>query len=130
MEITIEIPKNDYVQPTEVRPDVVKAICEAFLANTCWRKFRPHDAGLGRPQTKCAIRHRGGEFYGFMDKPFDTDDGVEFNGAETKSAFRVLVNAGYHMFRQTEGREITYVCNRKPYDEWGTEVNEFNEFID
>lgn len=31
MEITVNIPKNDYIQPTEVRQEVVQAICEAFL---------------------------------------------------------------------------------------------------
>lgn len=31
MEIKVNIPQNDYVQPTEVREEVVQAICNAFL---------------------------------------------------------------------------------------------------
>lgn len=33
MEIKVNIPQNDYVQPTEVREEVVQAICNAFLSN-------------------------------------------------------------------------------------------------
>lgn len=35
MEIKVNIPQNDYVQPTEVREEVVQAICNAFLSNSC-----------------------------------------------------------------------------------------------
>ena len=31
MEVNVKIPKNTYEVPTEVRPDAVQAICEAFL---------------------------------------------------------------------------------------------------
>ena len=31
MEIKINIPTNDYVQPTEVREDVVQMICDSIL---------------------------------------------------------------------------------------------------
>lgn len=41
MEIKVNIPQNDYVQPTEVREEVVQAICNAFLSNSCWDIFHP-----------------------------------------------------------------------------------------
>lgn len=39
MEIKVNIPQNDYVQPTEVRENVVQAICNAFLSKSCWDIF-------------------------------------------------------------------------------------------
>lgn len=42
MEITVNIPKNDYIQPTEVRTEVVQAICEAFIERKCGSTFHPH----------------------------------------------------------------------------------------
>ena len=35
MEITINIPKNTYEVPTEVRPEIVQQICESFLCGNC-----------------------------------------------------------------------------------------------
>lgn len=48
MEIKINIPKNDYVQATEVREKVVQAICNTFLENHCDTTFRPYSDGRGR----------------------------------------------------------------------------------
>lgn len=39
MEIKVNIPQNDYVEPTEVREEVIQAICDAFLSNSCWDIF-------------------------------------------------------------------------------------------
>ena len=33
MEIKVNIPSNDYVQPTEIRQDVVQRICDIILEN-------------------------------------------------------------------------------------------------
>ena len=51
MEIKINIPKNDYVQSTEVRQNVVQAICDAFLESHCNSTFHPYGSGCCRRKT-------------------------------------------------------------------------------
>lgn len=132
MEITINIPKNDYVQPTEVRQEVVQGICEAFLGGTCWSTFHPHSDGYCRRANKYIIRHKGDKsFYGFHDKPFSDEEGVKFNCAEMKAAFKALTNAGYYIFKvYTNVTWKGYKCSKRPFLEGGERVTEFNDFID
>lgn len=101
MEIRINIPKNDYVQPTEVREEIVQAICEAFLAQCARSIFHPFSQGWYRRASKYILKHKR-TFYGFNDEPFDGEECITFNGAEMKAAFKALQNAGYYMFRVYE----------------------------
>lgn len=55
MEITVNIPKNDYVQPTEVRQEVVQYICDAFLSTCVWRHISPRKTK--RVQGQNSIRY-------------------------------------------------------------------------
>ena len=132
MEIKINIPQNDYVQPKDVRESVVQGICEAFLDGCAWSTYHPFSEGCYRRATDKIIKHRNDKaFYGFHDEPFTNEEAVRFNGAEMKAAFRVLRNAGYHMFRvYIYGSWMGYKCSKKPYMEGGNEVFEFNDFID
>lgn len=128
----ISIEKNNYVQPTQVRDEVVQGICEAFLDGRAWTTFHPVSDGCYRRQTKYITKHKGGKKYeSFMDKPFDHEEGVQFNGAEMRKAFQVLQENGYYMFRVYEYRTwMGYRCSRKPFLEGGTRVTEFTDFID
>lgn len=75
MEIKINIPKNDYIQPVEVREEVVQHICEAFLnGGDFWGIFHPYSGGYNRPSKKFII------FNGRCHE-FSTH-GERFNGAE------------------------------------------------
>lgn len=132
MEIKINIPKNDYVQPTRVREDVVQAICDAFLTQCVWSTFHPFSQGCYRRASKYILKHkRSKTFYGFNDEPFDGEDGITFNGAEMRAAFEALQNAGYYMFRVYEyGSWLGYKCSKKPFMNGGERVTEFNDFID
>lgn len=132
MEITINIPKNNYVQPTEVRQEVVQGICEAFLANNAWSTYHPFHNGRCRNAHHYIIRHKGYQsYYGFRDRLFDSDEGTRFNGEEMKAAFKALIDAGYHMFKYYEfGEWMGYVCSRKPFFQGGERVTQFNDFID
>lgn len=132
MEIRINIPKNDYVQPTEVRENVVQAICDAFLAQCVWSTFHPFSQGCYRRADKYVLRYkRDSRFYGFVNSPFEGEDGITFNGAEMKAAFKALQEAGYYMFRIYEyGSWMGYKCSKKPFMEKGERVTEFNNFID
>lgn len=134
MEITINIPKNDYVQPTEVRQEVVQAICEAFLETHIDSTFHPGSDGCRSPKVYVMPAH-GKVRAGFASAEWAHDhpeDGyIRFNGEEMKAAFHALRSAGYHMFRIYHYRTwMGYRCDKKPYYEGGTEVTEFNDFID
>ena len=66
MEITVNIPKNDYVQPTEVRQEVVQYICDAFLSTCVWRIFHPERQSAYRGKTLYVmVSKRSGKAYGF-----------------------------------------------------------------
>ena len=130
MEIKVNIPKNDYVQPTEVKQTVVQAICDAFLRGGCWSTFHPFTDGF-RARTLGVICHVNGEPYGFNEKPFPNECFIKFNGAEMKAAFRALIKAGYHIYRVYDyGTWMGYRVSKKPFMEGGEEVVYFDDFID
>lgn len=126
MEITINIPKNDYVQPTEVRQEIVQAICITFLETHVNSIFHPFYDGPGRyPTLYVDTKNKRGGF----NK--NKEDGVRVNGAEMKAAFKALREAGYHIFKIYEYRSwMGYECSKKPFMQDGTEVTEFTDFID
>lgn len=133
MKITVDIPKNDYVQPTEVRQEVVQYICEAFLSTCVWRIFHPESQNAYRGRTLYVmVSKRSKEAHGFGGcKASDHDENIRFNGCEMKAAFKALREAGYHMFRIYEyGSWKGYICDKKPFIQDGEEVTIFNDFID
>lgn len=137
--ITISIPKNDYVQPTEVRQEVVQGICDAFLARNVWRYFHPQSGSNNgsRCPTLNIVRHKNyKKFYGFVNSRCANDwqgrdVAIRFNGAEMKAAFKALIDAGYHMYQvYVYGSWKAYICEKKQYYEGGREVFTFDDFID
>ena len=132
MEIKLNIPQNDYTQPTEVRDWVVQGICDAFLSRCAWSTFHPFTSSAYRKADKYIIKHKNEKnYYGFQDEPCSHNDGVKFNGAEMKAAFAALRNAGYHMFVTYDyGTWKGYFLSKKPFEEGYKEVFEFTDFID
>lgn len=125
----IKIEKNDYVQPTGVREEIVQGICEAFLASNAWSTFYPRTTGLYRRRTLLIIKHKGADkYYGFHNEPFSGEEASSFNGAEMKEAFKILQEAGYYIFWL--GSVQGYRVSKKPFYEGGVRVTEFNDFID
>lgn len=128
MELTIRIPQNDYVQPTNPRQEVVQAICDAFLTETSWRVFHPyHGANNGcRNATRyMSLKHPR------FDYPSQEENPVRIYGCEVAAAFKALREAGYHIYKIHEyGTWMGYICDKKPFCERGTEVSEFRDFID
>lgn len=114
MEIKINIPQNDYVQPTEVREDVVQAICTTFLETHINSIFHPfcdrHRCKTIYVATKCP---RGGFANSSWAETNKKEGYVRFNGEEMKAAFKALQNAGYYMFRTYEyGTWMGYECSK------------------
>ena len=129
----INIPKNDYKVETEVRENVVQAICEAFLFDGTWSCFHPYENGMYRYSTIYVVKHKNSQtYYGFkssVDSEFD--EGIRIRGSEMKEAFKVLIKHGYYMFRIRDYHTwIGYICSKKPYVDGGQRVTEFNDFID
>lgn len=136
MGVTVNIPKNDYVQPTEVRQEIVQGICDAFLGVAAWKYFHPSPDGCYRDPTTYITRRKGeSKFYGFINhrtaRDWTNNESVRFNGAEMKAAFNALRKAGYHIFKvYVYGTWKAYVCEKKTYREGGNEVFSFDDFID
>lgn len=136
MEITINIPRNEYVQPTEVRQEVVQGICDAFLEQRAFSCFHPFSDGAYRGKTLYISKHKGcKKYYGFTKDKFSGDDVVRFNGAEMRAAFRALQDAGYFMYRiRKYGSWVGYIVYPKPkYNgiyNYAEKVTDFTDFID
>lgn len=133
----VQIKKNDYSQPTEIREDVVQGICDAFLAGNCRSKYHPFKGSNNgsRKADTYIIRPNGREKYTcFHHEIWRDEEGIKFNGAEMKRAFEELIKAGYYMFRCYHyGEWLCYVCHDKPFFDGhpcATRVTEFNEQID
>lgn len=134
----INIPKNEYVQSSDVREEVVQAICEAFI-NKC--TFHPHNGSncsyrgatlyVAKP-TRKGVQH----VWSFKCSRFidSTDISYRIRSVEMKRAFEELIKAGYYMFRVWfYGSWLGYDCHTRPfyYDGFRAEkVETFNDRID
>ena len=136
MEITINIPKNTYEVPTEVRPEIVQQICESFLCGNCDSTYHPFSESCYRRATHY-VDVRNGKGHGFIS-PADyqgTRECVRFHGCEMSAAVKALRAAGYHIFRlYYYGSWMGYRLSTKPFymdgSQRGVEVTEINDFID
>lgn len=145
----IQIKKNNYIQPTDEREEVVQAICEAFIhsyvrGRGCVATYHPFSEGAYRHATRYVVRQKeydgrnhykvDGMYEQFKDKPTDGEEGMTFTGAEMKRAFEELIKAGYYMFRIRQyGSWMGYICSNKPFyrHEYGAEqVTSFDDRID
>lgn len=135
MEIKVNIPQNDYIQPTEVRAAIVQKICDIFLDRRagCYHNiFHPYSGGKFRDRTLGLVISDCGTAFKFSSHALlESETWVRFNGQEMKAAFAALIKAGYHMYRVHEyGSWMGYLCDKKPFYEGGQEVHSFNDFID
>lgn len=134
MEIKVNIPKNTYVQPTEVRPEAVQLICEAFLESHIYSTFCPSRTYSFGPTVYVSKKTNKNRRAGFYDESHATDRKIQvlrINGEEMKAAFEALQQAGYHMMVKYEyGKYKCYKCFRKPYEQGWEPVTEFTDFID
>lgn len=130
----IQIRKNTYVQPTEVREEVVQAICEAFMS-TYSGIYHPVRQSQYREATIYVVTNKGTfPFFSSSNESYWTGAVCyRIRGVEMKRAFEELIKAGYYMFRVWEyGSWMGYLCNDKPfYDGMRAEiVTSFEDRID
>lgn len=123
MEIKVNIPTNDYVQPTEIRPNVVQRICNVILENylDTSREVRFTDENPALFIGKSTIGNS--EFEGF----------TRIRGCEMNAAFQALIQAGYYVYGFYNITRQAYIYNfsKKPVYRGSTyHVQNFAPFID
>lgn len=132
MNITINIPNNPYVQPTEIREEVVQMVCNVLL-----EEYLDH-----RPLTICdndgmylSVLKKSGRVINLTNDEKDTDAIARKRvfGCEMKCVFDVLQKADYFIYPSYNVTESTtyYFISTKPYyDGRKGKHAEFNTFID
>lgn len=124
MEIKVNIPTNDYVQPTEIRQDVVQQICDIIL-----EKYIDTDNEVRFTDEKPVLFI--GKRY-FSNISFEADY-IRVRGCEMDAAFQALNQAGYYIYGyyNVTWKEHTYQFSKKPvYKGSSHHVQSFTSFID
>lgn len=139
MEIKINIPANDYVQPTEVRQEVVQSICEEIVKNMGYEVFKERGFDIKLKPTSGFYQlyinfYKDGKCAGFKNSGDSTySDPIRIRTEEMKTAFEVLQNAGYFIYgsKNVTTNVVTYVFSKKPMrGNIPAEKIDFTEFID
>ena len=126
MEIRVNIPKNDYVQPTEVREDVVQLVCNAIV-NMAERESK---LDISENKMGVCVNQKAKWLYGI---PTNTPDAINVRVCEMKAAFDIIQDAGYYIYPSylVCPAEYHFVFSKKPYFEnRRAERVTFNLFID
>lgn len=143
MEIKVNIPKNDYVQPTEVREKVVQDICnhiiywmnnsleKGFYVLRIW-DYSDSSAEVHIFYDSSAMTKTAGVVTQKIDKsryPFS----IKVRTCEMKAVFKAIQKAGYHIFGShcITDNVHTYVFTTKPVlDGRVAKKIDFSLFID
>jgi hypothetical protein len=135
--MNIKITANDYVQPTEVRENVVQTLCNIILED-----YLDKNASI-------AIYPKNAELYigVFKGNSCDTTapflitcstlnknyDYTRIHSCEREEVFKVIQDAGYHIYleRDKEIKSSHYRFSKKPVlDGIKSKILEFDVFID
>ncbi len=130
------IKKNDYVESSEVRHEVVQMLIDYYIThfNTCWNEFCPNNCW----RKTYAIGRRNGhlEIVGRATQATEEiSNSFLIRTCEMKKFFEVWLDAGYYIskgYYSVRGQTATlYKFTNKPYTDNGFKlVNEFTENID
>ena len=130
----INIQKNDYVQPFEIREEVVQAICNAFFS-TYSGIYHPFHEGR-RYATIYVVTGKGkSPFFSSSNESYWGKESkcYRIRGCEMKQAFEELIKVGYYMFRVYQyDTWLGYVCKKTPFyhDHRADMVEAFTDRID
>jgi hypothetical protein len=135
--MNIKIIANDYVQPTEVRENVVQTLCNVILEDYLDKN------------TSIAIYPKNAELYigTFKGNRCDTTtpflitrstlnknyDYTRIHSCEMEEVFKVIQDAGYHIYleRDKKARDSHYRFSKKPvFEGIKSKILEFDVFID
>ena len=140
MKIEINIPKNDYVQPTEVRENVVQDICKYI----CDRMNNDKDGlyhtiireKIGEPMHLYLGYRKDGRvnvLRDHLDEWEKRDPYIKVRTCEMQAVFEAIQEAGYFIFPVycSNLMEHEYHFSKKPVlNGWKAETRKFNLFID
>lgn len=103
MEITLSIPQNKWAKPTEVRQEVVQAICDAFLKGSWWY---PYVEWLNKEKCEFA-----------KNSPWSNERHhyIKFHEVEMHTAFKALRKAGYLFIKHDMSNGTWYRLTEKNY---------------
>jgi hypothetical protein len=110
----INIPKNDYVTPKEVREHVLQLICNAFLQGDGDRRIFKGFCGSSTDSVITPYVNDTGfvRKSATIEKPYEV-----IRGCELSRAFDELIDAGYYMYRRIdpETRADSFAAGKKPF---------------
>jgi len=129
--MNIRIKRNDYVQPTEVREEMVQDICDIMLDYT--DKSLPMTVFAKDNAMYLATIKSGGYKTIAHQTSNVTYDYERIHSCEMDAAFKAFQDAGYHIYadKDKKTRNTTYRFSKKPVL-WGvsSKTIEFDMFID
>ena len=132
MNITINIPTNTYVQPTEPREEVVQAVCNILL-----EEYLDHRALriCDNDGLYLSVLKKSGRVLNLTNDEKDTDAIARKRvfGCEMKCAFDALQKAKYVIYPSynvTESITYYYISVKPYHDNMKGEHAEFNAYID
>lgn len=120
--ITLTLPVNTWTKPTEVRNEVVQAICNAFINGmrrhtNDWRPFIPY------------LDMEKQVFADCRDNYFNNPRFVKFYECEMVVAFTALKEVGFYFEKISNINGTWYALREKSYptSTYGRMVSSFNE---
>ena len=125
MEITINIPKNNYVQPNEVRQNVVQLCCDAMLNMIKMKR----ELAIRKDTMRVCVGKNGYAMWGLDARERD----IQVRTCELRAAFDAMQDAGYYIYvtLMSYPREYRFTFSEKPFFEGRkAERVDFNLFID
>lgn len=130
MEIRINIPMNDYVQPTEVREKVVQMICDSILKTYLDR----HDLVFEWKEPKATLCVHGYKtaFLSPTSNNVYKEENISVRSCEMSAAFDILQEAGYFIYPaiNTYGETIYHFSTKPSYAGRCGKKTSFDLFID
>lgn len=123
MKISINIRKNDYVQPTEVREEVVQYICNYIVQSLDDKCEGEGITSLllcpenGMYELYLNLTHSARYIYTLSPYKRKSNQQIRVRGVEMQAAFEALQDAGYYIFsvRNTTSMEKKFVFSTKRY---------------
>ena len=127
--MNITIKQNDYVQPTEVRENIVQSICDVLLTMldtnlTLTVHVKHAELYVGKNANETTITRST------LCKRYEY---TRVHSTEVDEAFKAFQDAGYHIYtiRDKKTKDTTYRFSKKPVLEGMQSKNiEFDMFID
>ena len=137
MNITINIPQNDYKQPTEVREWVVQMICNYIIKRInqgmwiedTYQLIMNHNYWSYQLYAELVGEQEMRMFWSENRKSLNL---IRIRKCEMEAVFEVLQNGGYFIFATyCSNGEYTFTFTKKPcYDNRAAKRMDFNVFID